>query len=95
MICIGIAVAQMILSAVLGLIHGGVLGYFVAGINIVSIFLFAMGFGYYLRGEAIKEGLKKKAEEQTEQRKKAPHYEYENWMENKTKESGKHESELG
>lgn len=87
MICIGIAVAQMILSAILGLIHGGVLGYFIAGINIVSIFLFAMGFGYYLRGEAIKEGLKKKAEEQAKQ--------YENWMENKTKESGKHESELG
>lgn len=81
MICIGIAVAQMILSAILGLIHGGVLGYFVAGINVVSILMFMMGFGYYLRGEAIK--------------KENAKYSYANRMDkNKAKENGKHEPEL-
>lgn len=87
MICIGIAVAQMILSAILGLIHGGVLGYFVAGINVVSIFLFAMGFGYYLRGEAIKEQIK-------DRKKKTAEELYGCRNENYVKENGKHEPKL-
>lgn len=87
MICIGIAVAQMILSAILGLIHGGVLGYFVAGINIVSILIFAVGFGYYIRGEAIKEKIKERTKKTTEEL-------YGCRNENNLKESGKHEPKL-
>ena len=82
MIGIGIA-AQMLLSATLGLIHGGVIGYFVAGINIVSIVIFAVGFGYYLRGEVIKDKVKKTTEELYGCRK-----------ENNVKENGKHEPKL-
>lgn len=88
MICIGIAVAQMILSAILGLIHGGVLGYFVAGINLAGIVMLAMGFGYYIRGEAIKEKIKERTKKTAEEL-------YGLRNENNVKENGKHESELG
>lgn len=43
-----IVMVQMILSAVLGFIHGGVLGYFVGAVNIIGIFGTALGLGYYL-----------------------------------------------
>lgn len=41
-----IVTLQMILSAILGFIHGGVLGYFVAGLNILGIMMEILGLGY-------------------------------------------------
>lgn len=43
-----IVTVQMILSAVLGVIHGGVLGYFVTAINLFGLMMETIGFGYYL-----------------------------------------------
>lgn len=62
---IGFGMIQMILSAILGFIHGGVLGYFVAGINVISILALTAGFGY-CANDILKKVKKEKPEKETD-----------------------------
>lgn len=60
-----IVTVQMILSMILGCVHGGVFGYFVAGINMVGILLEAVGLGWAIHDDSIGDKKKKQGEETT------------------------------
>lgn len=61
-----VCMLDMLLSACLGFIHGGVLGYFVGGLNAAMLLACFIVVGVIIGSEAQKKSLKKWAEKDDE-----------------------------